>query len=188
MGRLDDTIALVVGIGGLGVTTALKFSNEGATVVLAGSKDSGDHELTQIMRATDGLDLFIQTNIFNEQDVQRMIMMIVNRYSRLDYAFNDIASMSIRLERNVPESHSMWPTFQGIRWCLHYELQQMLKQHHGVITSCYCNTDGLQYHNMIYVYPSSNGTNNRVHSGIPQPGSPQTNSFRQLFKHQRREP
>jgi NAD(P)-dependent dehydrogenase (short-subunit alcohol dehydrogenase family) len=183
MDRLDGTIALVAGTGRLGITTALHLSKAGATVVLAGIDNSRNHELQQIIRVTEGLTQFIQTDLCNQQDVLWMITMIVNQYGRLDYAFNDLASMNILLDNKL-ETSLKRSLFQGICVCLHYELQQMLKQHHGVIVSSYCTPEELQYHNMVHVYSDSRDSVKGASIRLLQSVSNPTNSFRQLFNHQ----
>ena len=152
-------------------------------MVFAGVDSSGNHELQQIIRVTEGLTQFIQTDLCNQQDVLRMIRMIVNQYGRLDYAFNDLASMSILLDNRFDTSLK-WSLFQGLWLCLHYELQQMLKQHHGVIISCYCTPEKLQYHNIIHVYSDLRDMVKGASIRLLQSASSPTNPFRQLFNHQ----
>jgi NADP-dependent 3-hydroxy acid dehydrogenase YdfG len=190
--RLDGTIALVTGTGGLGLTTARHLSKEGATVVLAGvdtgGRARGRNELQQIILAIEGLALFLPMDWCSKQEVSQMIATIVHRYGRLDYAFNDLASITSQFAEHAFASSLKRSPFQGMWICLQSELQQMLTQHHGVIVSCYCTPAGLRYYHMVHVYSTSRYRVTGASQGMPSPISHQTVLFDQFFDHQGIEP
>ena len=84
-GRLEGKVAVVTGgCSGIGLATVRRFAQEGATVVVADLSDEAGEAL-----ATEVGGLFLHTDVVSKQDVDRLFETTVERYGRLDVAFNN---------------------------------------------------------------------------------------------------
>ena len=85
----NGKVVLVTGgTSGIGRETAIQFSKAGANVVLAGRRtEQGEAVAAEI---NDGGDAqFVQTDVTQEDQVRRLVEETVERYGRLDIAFNN---------------------------------------------------------------------------------------------------
>ncbi len=84
-GRLADKVAVVTGgCSGIGRATARRFAEEGATVVVADLLDEPGEEL-----AAEVGGLFVHCDVASPEDVGRLFATAVERYGRVDVAFNN---------------------------------------------------------------------------------------------------
>ncbi|MCS0634740.1 glucose 1-dehydrogenase [Streptomyces sp. LP05-1] len=83
--RLADKVAVVTGAArGIGRAIALRFTDEGAHVVLADrDEDAGAHT------AAEAAGLFIPTDVTDPQAVERLYTLTTRNYGRLDIAVNN---------------------------------------------------------------------------------------------------
>ncbi len=85
--RLANKIALVTGgAAGIGKATALRFTEEGATVVICDLNEAAGHETAKQLGANAG---FYRVNVANRSDVQQWVNAVVARYERLDILVNN---------------------------------------------------------------------------------------------------
>lgn len=83
--RLKDRVALITGgAAGIGKATAVRFKEEGATVVICDVNE----ELGQAVAAEIGAD-FYKVNVADRQDVQKWIDAVVAKNGRLDILVNN---------------------------------------------------------------------------------------------------
>ena len=84
-GRLADKVAVVTGgCSGIGRATVRRFAEEGATVVVADLLDEPGEEL-----AAEVGGLFVHCDVASPEDVERLFATAVERYGRVDVAFNN---------------------------------------------------------------------------------------------------
>ncbi len=90
--RLTGKVAIVTGGGsGIGRATALLFAQEGARVVVADYAPEGGHETVRMIQQHGGEALFVESDVSNAKDMQRLVQTTVNTYGRIDVLFNNAA-------------------------------------------------------------------------------------------------
>jgi NAD(P)-dependent dehydrogenase (short-subunit alcohol dehydrogenase family) len=83
-------VALVTGgTSGIGKATAIEFARAGAKVVLTGRRDKeGAHVVAEIQKL-GGDAAFVRTDVAKDADVKVMVEFAVDKFGRLDVAFNN---------------------------------------------------------------------------------------------------
>ena len=86
----EGKVALVTGgNSGIGRSTAIKFAQEGAQVVIAARRvDEGMHTVESIRQA-GGKAIFVRTDVAQAGEVAALMQKTVATYGRLDCAFNN---------------------------------------------------------------------------------------------------
>ncbi len=137
--RLTGKVALISGAGsGIGRASALRFAAEGARVVAVDWKPDGGRETVARIKADGRQALFVQADVSQEADVQRMIAEAVEAYGRLDILFNNAA---IQVFGTVPETSTAdWHkvldvNLTGIYLGCKYALPRMIAQGGGCIVN-----------------------------------------------------
>jgi pyridoxal 4-dehydrogenase len=86
--KLEDRVAIVTGAAqGIGRAIAQKFSDEGASVILADANKEGAEQAASQLR--DGLA--VETDVSDEKAVGRLIEQTLERHSKLDILVNNAA-------------------------------------------------------------------------------------------------
>ncbi len=134
--ELAGKVGIVTGgTSGIGRDAAVLFAKAGAKVVVAGRRDVEGKETIALIRAAGGEGLFVKTDVSQAADVRALVQKTVERFGRLDVAFNNAG-----IEGNwVPiteQSEEDWDrtidiNLKGTWLCLKHEIQQMLKQGGG---------------------------------------------------------
>lgn len=90
-GAMAGQVCLVTGGGsGIGRATALRMAEAGAAaVIIAGRRDEEGEAVALACRTAGAEGLFLRTDVTREEDVERLIRTIVERFGRLDTAFNN---------------------------------------------------------------------------------------------------
>ena len=134
-------VALVTGAGsGMGLATANAFAAAGAAVVLA------DVNPTALQSATDDLTtaghqvLGVTCNVTDEDAVAAMVKTTVDRFGRLDMAFNN-AGIQVPPSDAADEPAEVFDrvnaiNLRGVWACMKHELGQMRAQGGGAIVNC----------------------------------------------------
>ena len=88
---IKGKVAVVTGgATGMGRAAALEFGRLGAKVaVVTGSNVAGGQETVRMIEAEGGEAAFFQCNITKEADVAAMIAAVVEKWGRIDCAFNN---------------------------------------------------------------------------------------------------
>ncbi len=146
MGRLADTVAVVVGAGqtpgetiGNGRATAVRFAEEGAQVLLVDRNTSSAEETLEMVRERGGNGSVFGADITREDDCKALIAACVDRYGRLDVLHNNVgigtgdrgaASMTVEVWDRIFDTN-----LKGIMLVCKHALPVMRDQGHGVITN-----------------------------------------------------
>lgn len=138
---LSDTVALVTGAGsGIGRGGALSFAQLGATVMVADINLDGAQETVGLIEAGGGTAAAVSCDITDEAQVEAMIAATVNRFGKLDAAFNNAGNaMGQYAIHEMPIEYwrqSVEVNLTGTFLCLKHEIIHM-KEHGG---GCIVNT------------------------------------------------
>lgn len=88
--RLEGRVALVTGGGsGIGRAAAIAYGRNGAKVVVAGRRRSAIEETAALVSATGSEAIAIQADIAVANEVKALVTATVDRFGRLDAAFNN---------------------------------------------------------------------------------------------------
>ncbi|MGH7286964.1 MAG: SDR family NAD(P)-dependent oxidoreductase [Myxococcota bacterium] len=91
-GKLEGRVAVITGgASGMGRSTALRFLDEGASVVIADLNEGTGKEtleLAEKKKATTRIR-FIRTDVSREADVEAMVELAMTEFGRLDCMFNN---------------------------------------------------------------------------------------------------
>lgn len=136
--KLKDKIALVTGAGsGIGRATALRFSREGAKLIVADWNRDGGVETVELIKKSGGEAAFVQVDVSDDSQVRDMIRFAVDTHGRIDILFNnagiegDMAATSECTEENFDRVIAV--NLRGVFLGMKYGIQQMLKQGGGVV-------------------------------------------------------
>ena len=92
--RLKDRIALVTGGGtGIGRAIAERFVQEGARVAVSGRRAE---RLAEVAGELGEAILPVRADVTNEQDVERMVREVLDRWGRIDILVNNAATITSR--------------------------------------------------------------------------------------------
>jgi len=88
--RLANKVALITGAAqGIGKGTALLFAGEGARVAVVDIDAPRGQETVEQIRRDGGEAVFLERDVGDEAQVERMVAETVERYGRLDVLFNN---------------------------------------------------------------------------------------------------
>jgi NAD(P)-dependent dehydrogenase (short-subunit alcohol dehydrogenase family) len=83
-------VAIVTGAtAGIGRATAIAFAEAGAKVVLAGRREDEGAQVVREIEQSGGEALFVRTDVAREADVRALVAKSLERFGRLDFAFNN---------------------------------------------------------------------------------------------------
>lgn len=136
----EDKIALITGAAsGIGRATARAFAEEGARVIVLDVSTEAGHETVQLVEEDGGEAAFIKADVSQAEEVQAAIQTIIETYGRLDIGINN-AGIAGPWTRVADLSFDDWDqvlaiNLNGVFYCMHYEIKQMLQQGAGVIVN-----------------------------------------------------
>ncbi|HEY0601446.1 MAG TPA: glucose 1-dehydrogenase [Herpetosiphonaceae bacterium] len=138
-GTFDGKIALVTGgATGIGLGTAQAFARAGATVVIAARRADRGEQAVQSIRSEGGKALFIQTDVAQEEQVEALISQIMERFGRLDCAFNNAGKLIMKplTDYTLTEWNELIATnLTGIWLGMKYQIPAMLEHGRGAIVN-----------------------------------------------------
>jgi NAD(P)-dependent dehydrogenase (short-subunit alcohol dehydrogenase family) len=86
----EGKVALITGgTSGIGKATAIAFAQAGAKVVLSGRREKEGAQVVAEIKKLGGDAAFVRADIAKDADVQAMVDFTVDKFGRLDVAFNN---------------------------------------------------------------------------------------------------
>lgn len=138
--RFTEKVVFVTGAAsGIGRAAALAFAAEGARVAIADRSKATLERLRAEIEAAGGEVLAIRCDVSLPEEVEAAIARTVERFGRLDCAFNNAG-----VENRATPVHEIeldeWDRILGINLrgtflCMKYELAQMVRQGGGVVVN-----------------------------------------------------
>ncbi|HKJ96404.1 MAG TPA: glucose 1-dehydrogenase [Thermoplasmataceae archaeon] len=90
MNKLKGKVAIVTGgASGIGRATAVLFSGEGSTVVIADLKDDGGSRVAEEIGKNGGKAIFVHVDVSESDQVKQLVEKAVKEFGRLDVMFNN---------------------------------------------------------------------------------------------------
>ncbi len=90
--KLENKVTIITGAGsGIGQAAAILFAQEGARVLVADYAPEGGRATVEQIRENGGQALFVEADVSNAADVERMIHVALDTYGRIDVLFNNAA-------------------------------------------------------------------------------------------------
>src|SRR2546430_4024368 len=138
-GKLNGKVALVTGgPSGIGKATAIAFARAGAKVVLTGRREKEGAQVVAEIKRLGGDAAFVRGDIAKDADVKAMVDFAVDKFGRLDIAFNNAGvEWKGPLEKATEAEYrrifdiNVWGVLNSMR----HEIPVMLKNGGGAIVN-----------------------------------------------------
>jgi NAD(P)-dependent dehydrogenase (short-subunit alcohol dehydrogenase family) len=132
-------VALVTGgTSGIGKTTAIAFARAGAKVVLTGRREKEGAQVVAEIKKLGGDAAFLRTDVAKDADVKAMVDFTVDKFGRLDVAFNNAGvewkgpfDQATEAEYRRVFDINVWGVLNSMR----HEIPAMLKNEGGAIVN-----------------------------------------------------
>ena len=132
-------VALVTGgTSGIGKTTAIEFARAGAKVVLTGRREKEGAQVVAEIKKLGGEAAFVRADVSKDADVKRMVDFTVDKFGRLDIAFNNAGvewkgplDQATEAEYRRVFDVNVWGVLNSMR----HEIPVMLKNGGGAIVN-----------------------------------------------------
>src|SRR5947199_7379087 len=110
MNEFQGKVAIVTGgTSGIGRAAAVAYAREGARVVVAGRRAAEGEETVRLLRAQGGEGFFVATDVSKAAQVKELVDRTMQKFGRLDFAFNNAGIEQRSEERRVgKECRSRW--------------------------------------------------------------------------------
>lgn len=94
MGRLQDKVCIITGAaGGQGKVAVDLFAREGAKVVASDIDEKGDKEIARTIADFPDRVVYVQADVTEEDDLQRIAQTALDRFGRIDVLYNNHGAM-----------------------------------------------------------------------------------------------
>jgi NAD(P)-dependent dehydrogenase (short-subunit alcohol dehydrogenase family) len=137
--RMRGKVCLVTGGGsGIGRAAALKMAGEDAEAVLIAGRREAEIEATAAAcQALGAPALAVRTDVTHEEDVERLVKTAIERYGRLDVAFNNAGFQERRApiegQNNAVYEQVFVSNVRSVFQCLRHQLPVMYARGEGRI-------------------------------------------------------
>ena len=159
MGLLEGKVGLVTGGGaGIGRATCLTFAADGARVVVVDNRAEPGRETAAMVEEAGGEAIFVEADVANEADVERMVESTLERFGALHCASNNAASgAGFNFLTDIDASkwqRALDVTLTGVWLCMKYEIPAMRKSGGGSIVNV-ASVSGMRGESLQAAYSAS---------------------------------
>lgn len=140
-GKFAGKVVLITGAtSGIGEGTAYAFAKEGAKVFFCGRREKLGKQVEAKIKGNGGEATYMQADVRNEVDVKAFVDGCIQKYGRIDIAFNNAGIVNpdfvkIHEQKTSDFLDSMNTNALGTFLSMKYEIPHMLKQGSGVIVN-----------------------------------------------------
>lgn len=140
-GQFDEKVALVTGgSSGIGRSASLAFAREGAAVVVAARRTEEGEETAELIKKAGGQATFIQTDVSEAAQVQALVEGTLQRFDRLDFAFNNAGIEGTPFVSIEDDTEENWDAvidinLKGVWLCLKHQIPALLNQPDSAIVN-----------------------------------------------------
>jgi NAD(P)-dependent dehydrogenase (short-subunit alcohol dehydrogenase family) len=135
---LQGKVAMVTGAGGgIGRASALAFARSGASVLVSDVHDGNGEETVALIRNMGGTAAYQRCDVSDGAQVKAMVAAAVDRFGRLDCAFNNAGINSVALDEyeDAVWDRALSVNLKGVMLCMREAAAVMLKQGGGSIVN-----------------------------------------------------
>ena len=154
--RFKNKTVIVTGAGsGIGETTAIKFAQEGANVVIADIDPINGKIVTTKINDANGSALFVETNVANFDSVNEMVNRTINEFDLPDILINNAGINVFGKPLKMPDSEwkrAFSVDLDGVWFGCKAVLPHMLKKNKGSIVNV-ASVHGIQIIPNCFPYP-----------------------------------
>jgi NAD(P)-dependent dehydrogenase (short-subunit alcohol dehydrogenase family) len=137
--RFKSKVVVVTGAAsGIGLASAQRFAQEGASVVVVDINSDAGESVAQTLRDSGHSALFIQASVTDEVEVERVFSQVKQRYGRLDVLYNNagIAEESFVVSTKLRDWHKvMAVNVDGVFLMSKHAIPLMLESGGGAIVN-----------------------------------------------------
>src|SRR5579863_816436 len=139
--QFEGKVAVITGgSSGIGRATAIAFAAEGARVAIGSRRVAESEETIRLIHEKGGEAIFVQTDESQSAQLQRLIESAVNRWQRLDFAFNNAGVGGTAFVPIPDYSEEVWDqvvdvNLKGVFLAMKFELPAMVKTGGGAIVN-----------------------------------------------------
>ncbi|TAL63270.1 MAG: SDR family oxidoreductase [Bacteroidetes bacterium] len=136
--QFEGKVAIVTGGSfGIGRAASIAFAKRGAKVMIADWVE--DNETLNTIKGFGGEAIFFKCDVSDDTNVRLMIETTIEKYGRLDFAFNNagVEGISAPTQDCTIENweRTINVNLRGVWLCMKYEIPHMLKQGKGAIVN-----------------------------------------------------
>ena len=154
--RFKNKTVIVTGAGsGIGETTAIKFAQEGANVVIADIDPINGKIVTTKINDTNGSALFVETNVANFDSINEMVKKTINEFDLPDILINNAGINVFGEPLKMPDSEwkrAFSVDLDGVWFGCKAVIPHMLKKNKGSIVNV-ASVHGIQIIPNCFPYP-----------------------------------
>ena len=139
MERFKGAVVIVTGAtSGIGKAAAVEWGGEGANVIVAGRRQEKGEAVAREIRGAGGEAIYIRTDVTDEGSTKALVDQVMDRYGRIDIAFNNAGIPGDRFTLTADQTTEGWnavmaTNLTGVWFSMKYEVPEMLKAGQGVI-------------------------------------------------------
>jgi NAD(P)-dependent dehydrogenase (short-subunit alcohol dehydrogenase family) len=135
----DKAVLITGGTSGIGRATALAFAGEGASVVVAGRRETEGAESVALIEVAGGQGMFVRADVSKEEDVANLVAQTIERFGGLHFAFNNagvlLESGPITEVTTETINRILAINVRGVALCLKHEIPAILASGGGGIVN-----------------------------------------------------
>jgi len=139
--QFEGKVAVVTGgSSGIGRAAAIAFAAEGARVAIGARRAAESEETIRLIQAQGGEAMFVPCDVTRADQVQKLMDSAMDRWQRLDFAFNNAGIGGSAFIPTPDYSEQVWDdviavNLKGVFLSMKFEIPHMLKSGGGAIVN-----------------------------------------------------